>query len=81
MKRDDGPMGIAANFIQHNVDICAPVLLKVFNDILRAGVVPSEWKMSFLTPRQRNAIRCAETVLRIAYIETLPTHRCNDTVL
>lgn len=49
-KKDAGPMNISVKFIKFNCDILAPILLNIFNVILSTGVVPTEWKLSFITP-------------------------------
>lgn len=50
LKTDTGPMLISAQFIKNNLDVTAPFLTKFFNAILLSGIIPLEWKKSFIVP-------------------------------
>lgn len=41
---------MSANFIKYHSQILAPLLLNIFNAILETGIVPQNWKVSFLSP-------------------------------
>lgn len=48
--KEDGPMGISVSFVKYHRDKSAGVLMVIFNRILRNGLMPSSWKLSYLTP-------------------------------
>ncbi len=45
-----GPDGIGPKLLQELKEELAPVLAEVFNDSLRSGVVPSDWREANVTP-------------------------------
>lgn len=49
-KKDPGPMAIPANFLRHNVDVVAPVIVECINTIFRTGRVPATWKQCYIIP-------------------------------
>lgn len=49
-KKDPGPMGIPAMFLQHNVTKIAPIIRNAINTMILTGNIPKDWMQSFLTP-------------------------------
>lgn len=49
-KKDSGPMKIQTTYIKFNVGIITPILTNIFNAILHTGIIPDDWKISYLTP-------------------------------
>lgn len=56
IKKDPGPMLISALVLKHIVDIAAPLLLNVMNSILQTGIIPSDWKTSYITPIPKKGV-------------------------
>lgn len=47
-------MLVTPQFLKYNKELLAPILLNIFNAILATGVVPYEWKMSYIIPIPKN---------------------------
>ena len=45
-----GPDGISARFLKEHADVLAPPLATLFNQSLREGVVPLDWRRANVTP-------------------------------
>lgn len=45
-----GPMGISVNFIQFNVQKLSPLICDYLTKIIQFGVIPDDWKESYLVP-------------------------------
>lgn len=43
-------MQTSAGFLQHNVDIVAPIICNAINTVILTGVIPDDWKISYITP-------------------------------
>lgn len=49
-KKDPGPMQITVAFIKHNVEKLLPIIHNIMNRTLEHGIIPAEWKKSFIIP-------------------------------
>ena len=45
-----GPDGISSHMLRHTAHVITPTLMKLFNSSLSLGVVPTDWKISNVTP-------------------------------
>lgn len=48
--KDCGPMGLDARILKGNKNKLSPIILDIFNKILKDGHVPTFWKKSYLVP-------------------------------
>ena len=49
-KKSTGPDGLSARFLKAFSNEISVSLCKIFNDSLKAGAFPSQWKQSHITP-------------------------------
>lgn len=50
IKKDPGPMNISPLIFKYCMEDLAPIILKIMNEIMDRGIMPNEWKSSFITP-------------------------------
>lgn len=50
---DPGPMGITSSYLIYNIEKFAPLLQHFLSKVLEYGVIPPEWKASFIVPIPR----------------------------
>lgn len=50
VNKDPGPMGISSNYVQHNSAKLAPIICYFLTKILQFGIIPDEWKESYIDP-------------------------------
>lgn len=58
-RKDPGPMGIPAAFLQSNSETLAQPITAAINIILQGGSIPLSWKNSFLAPIPKKGQRTA----------------------
>lgn len=50
INKDPGPMNISSSFLQHNIDITAPIIHNAINTIFLTGRIPDDWKKCYKSP-------------------------------
>lgn len=48
--KDPGPMGISVAFIKYNATHLIPILTHYLSNIMEYGIIPQDWKHSFIVP-------------------------------
>lgn len=72
-KKDSGPMKICATYVKYNACLLTPLLANIFNTILHTGIVPNDWKDSYITPIPKKGNICDITNYRgIAMQSVIP---------